>query len=73
MEPYKSHRSTKGRRRRNTDVNGRVTDQGRDYFRKLSLKIRHEDPFDQSDPQPEQRIKGLIVDLTDDITFFYGV
>ncbi len=46
-------------------MNGRVTDQGRDYFRKLSLKLRHEDTFDQSDPQTEQRIKGLIVDLSD--------
>ncbi len=58
----------------NVDNDGRITERGWEYFRKISLQQRKEDPYDNGDPLPPQQMKSLIVDLTgDDIAFFYDV
>ena len=58
----------------NVDNDGRITERGREYFRKISLQQRKEDPYDNGDPLPPQQMKSLIVDLTgDDIAVFYDV
>jgi len=74
QDSFNNHTAQRDGELGNTDDDGRITERGREYFRRISLQIRKEDPYDNGDPLPPQQKKTLIVDLTgDDIEFFYDV
>ena len=68
---FLNHTAERTGERGNTDVDGRITAHGRAHFRKLSLALRRDDPYEQATPPPSPAI--IIVLTGDDSNFFNDV
>jgi len=55
QDSFLNHTAQRDGENGNTDTDGRITDRGREHSRKVSLRLRTEDPYDLGDPLPSYR------------------
>jgi hypothetical protein len=68
QDAFLNHTAERAGERGNTDSDGRITARGRAHFRKISLALRGEEPYEQATPHPSP---AILIDLTgDDSNFF---